>query len=135
MISLTLVFWASAGAAGRATPAIAMAAAPMARDSFDITDVLSTFKRATRSPGSSNALRQADCKPASGANRGRQQRIADCFGGAMFAGRVAMLQFLGAEGGDIGGQLGVAIAELVELAAVMAVDLRLDRVGAGHGRF
>ena len=43
-----------------------------------------------------------------------------------------MLELLGAEFGDVGGKLGIAVAELVELLAIMAVDLGLDRVGAGH---
>src|SRR5215203_6016172 len=103
MISLTLVFWARAGAAGRASASRPTAAAPRVRNSFDILDVLSSFQRSNLRRSSSNALRQADCKPASGANRRGQQWIADCFGRAMFARRVSMLKFFGAESGDVGG--------------------------------
>ena len=52
----------------------------------------------------------------------------------MLARRGAMLELLGAKLGNVGGQLGVAVAERVQLAAVMAVNFRLDRVGAGHCR-
>ena len=55
-------------------------------------------------------------------------------GRASLASGIAMLELLGAEFLDIGGEFGVVVTQLVELAAVMAVDFGLDRVGAGHRR-
>jgi disulfide bond formation protein DsbB len=46
-----------------------------------------------------------------------------------------MLKLLGAELGDVGRKLGIVGAKRVELRAVMLVDFRLDRVGAGERRF
>ena len=50
------------------------------------------------------------------------------------ASAVAMLQLVGAEFLDVGGKLGVVVAELRQLLAVMLVDLGLDSVGAGERR-
>ena len=47
---------------------------------------------------------------------------------------VAMLQLFGSESRDVGRKFGLAVPEFVELAAIMAVYLRFDRVGAGHCR-
>ena len=46
-----------------------------------------------------------------------------------------MLQLLGAKLRDIGGKLGIVIAQFVELALVVPVDFGLDCFGAGHRRF
>src|SRR5215207_6123661 len=46
-----------------------------------------------------------------------------------------MLQLVGAEFGDIGGEFGIVLAQLVQLFAVVAVDLDLHRLCAGHRRF
>ena len=51
-----------------------------------------------------------------------------------------MLQLLGAELLDVGGELGIVLAERLELTAIMAVDLGLHRIRArkrgllGHQR-
>src|SRR4030095_10463378 len=135
MISLTLVCWASAGADGKASPASPIAAAPRVTKSFDILDGLSSFKRMSRLPGFSNAPREGDCKPASGANRRCQQWIADCFGRAMFPRRIAMLELFGTESLDVGSKFRVAVAQLGQLAAIVSVDLGFDGVGASHGSF
>src|SRR3546814_9523403 len=47
--------------------------------------------------------------------------------------RRLVLQLLGTEFGDRIAEFGIAVAQFVELLAVMAVDLGLDRGGAGHG--
>ena len=54
---------------------------------------------------------------------------------AVLARGFLVLELFGAEQGDVGGKLGILVAERLELVAVMDVDLGLDRVGAGHRRF
>src|SRR4029079_5438041 len=82
-----------------------------------------------------NALRERDCNPASSTDRRSQQRISDRLRSPGGAGRIAVLELVGAELGDVFGKLRVVLAEFVELLAVMAVDFGLDRVGAGKGGF
>jgi hypothetical protein len=46
-----------------------------------------------------------------------------------------MLKLFGLKFGNLAGQFGIAIAQLLTLFAVMEVNLGLDRGGAGHRRF
>src|SRR4051812_4387961 len=63
-----------------------------------------------------------------------EQRIARCPLGSRGDCRVAMFDLFGPEFRNRFGKLGIAVAESVELLAVMAINLRLDRGGARHGR-
>src|SRR3982751_1507358 len=72
---------------------------------------------------------------ADGADGRGQDRITHSLGRASRPGGVAMLNFLGAKFRDVAREFGIVIAQLVELMLVMAVDLGLDRVGAGERGF
>src|SRR5690242_19881030 len=132
MISATLgAAWAATGA-GRAASAPAVTAAAALRRVVNLLIMSSSAVTADRLVScSSNSLRKPDGHPASGTDRRRQRRVAERARGARFARSVAMLEFVGAEFGDIRGKLGIVVAELVQLLAVVAVDLGLDGVGAG----
>src|SRR5687768_2134032 len=119
---------------GMARPPANRLAAPAA---ISVSLVISSssfqqLKRASRLVGSSYALRQFDCHPASGTDCRCQQRVADGIGCAGGTGAIAVLQLLGAELGDVGRKFGVLFTQLGELALIMFVDLRFDRVGAGQ---
>src|SRR5215210_332871 len=121
--------WAAAGAAESAASAsVRPADAAAVRINFDI---ISPFNRVSaRCPNGfpSNSFRKPDRDPTAGANRRAQQRERDRFGSAVGAGGRLMLQLLGAELGDVGGKHRIVRAKRLELFAIMAVDLGLDRI-------
>src|SRR5579872_211587 len=78
--------------------------------------------------------REPDRQARSRFDRKAQQRIDSGFRRAVGKRGVAMLDFLGAEFLDPGGKLGVALAQLLGLRAVMLVDHLFDRDRAGHCR-
>src|SRR5206468_7553572 len=97
--------------------------------------VLSRVSAAPAAIRSSNSLRKFDRSPATGADRRRQQRVADCIGRACETSRVAMLKLVGLEAGDIAGKFWILFAELRQLFRIMLVDLRFDSIGTGECRF
>src|SRR4029450_1391711 len=136
MLSLTRPFWASAGSGAATIGKVDRAAARVRDDSLDMfTGILRKGNSGRIAvPVPSYPLRQFDCYPAKPPDRRTQQGVGDRFLGAMFAGRRAVLQLLGLEVGNIGRKLRVVIAKFSQLLRIMAIDLRLDRVGAGHRR-
>src|SRR4029078_9727571 len=98
-------------------------------------NVLPLATAALHPSGSSNTLRQADRHPASVTDPRGQQGKAKSPRCASLARAIAMLQLLRPEFGDVRGKFGIVLAELVELATVMPVDLGLDRIGAGERGF
>ena len=61
-----------------------------------------------------------------------EQGVAYGILGAVLTGGFAMYQFLRLKLGDVGRQFRVIVAKLGQLLRIMAVDFRLDGIGAGH---
>src|SRR5688500_804598 len=78
--------------------------------------VLPRPKRPNAPDCSSNPLRQSDRHPATGTDRRSQQRVARSGGSARHARDIPVLELLRAKLGDVGGELGIVVVKLVELA-------------------
>src|SRR5947208_2950920 len=134
MISAIAFCCAVAGAGSTTKPpaAAAVAARVIISRVIVLTRPFHGNQRARPASSSSYPLRQPDGHPAPGTDRRDQQRIAQGVRCASVTGAVAMLELVGTEIGDIGRELGVIIAKLLDLAAIMMVDFRFDRIGAGE---
>src|SRR5690242_3175528 len=84
----------------------------------------------------SNPFRKADRRTAAEPDRGVEQREGGCAFGPRSERGVAMRSLVGAELVYHRRELGIVavVLEPIELARIVAVDLLLDRRGAGHRR-
>src|SRR3982751_3969197 len=137
MISAIAFCCAAAGMGASASPLPANAVAPRAIVNLVIGSPYPFNRISGQGPlyVPSDSLRQLDRRPATSTDGRSQYRVPRGPGRARRPGGVAMLELVGAERGNVGGELGVVVAELIELALIVAVDFGLDRVGAGERRF
>src|SRR6476661_9979845 len=133
MISATLgaASWAAAGVASAARPPARATAAVLARV---VKLLISSFQRLQRPAFflvPLNSLRQGDGHLATATDGRGQEGIAKRFLRTRLARSISVLELFRAELCNMGRKLGIVVAELVELATVVTVDLGLHRVGAG----